>query len=515
MNNETNEQNQVVGDNTQTTTVNSEVQEPSSQQIDSSTPTTIETNNEEQPQIEIVDNTVSEQPVQEEVQVEPEVTQTTQEEVQAEPEVVQTPQEEVQAEPEVTQTPQEEVQAELEVVQTPQEEVQSTQVQGSQTVEVPSQIAENVEVNNIGIQSGNTEILDLKEISSNVHDANNINIVESATLQGASGSSVIGSVNGDNASANNNPLPKNIDLSKPVVEEKKDKTKKVKVVTKKEKIISIIVTIFVILVLGAAGYSAYYFGYLKNPGMFSVKTINIELGDKLPTSVSYYVDSPLPLDDMEYNVDTSQVAYDIVGTYYYNVSHKNVVKTGQIIIKDTIAPDLLFKDQSQLVFMINQKILKQDLVESCTDISNCEYKLDGEVDTSTPGEKEINVIAEDDRNNKKTYTIIVKVYDIQRTISCESTPVLSENQSYTTSNLVELSFDRNDELVLTKKYKQNTFLNIFDYYEDEENYKNDEKYIFDRVTYSYKVEDDSREIINVTSFNDVLKYYSDNSYTCK
>ncbi len=387
---------------------------------------------------------------------------------------------------------------------------EQVQTQESQTVDIP-----NEPVRNVAPTTGQTEILDLSAITSNVADANSINIVETSTIKGASGSSVIGSIDNGVAQANSNPLPQNIDLSKPQAEDKNTKTKKVKVMSKKDKVISVLVTIFVILVLGASGYSAYYFGYATNPSLYEVKTITLELGDTLPSTVSYYIDSPLPLDDMEYSVDTSQVAYDIVGTYKYSVKHKNVTKTGQVIVKDTKAPELTFKDTAKLVFLVGDKITKDNLVEKCIDISKCEYKLEAEIDTSSAGEKTVNVIATDEKENQKTYTTTVKVYDIQRVVSCESTPILSENGAYTTSSLVELNFDGNDQLVLSKKYKKSTYTDYAAYFDVLDNYRNDETYKFDNISFTYKVVDDSEEIINVTAFNDVIKYYSDNGYTCK
>ena len=519
MNNDTNDinQNPVASNNTQTTTPVDNVNQVANQSVPqenvvpvpSSTPNAtneqpITNNVVSQPNVTTEQNNVQQPVAQEPTSSEIPATQEPTSTVIPEPVAAAT------QEPASTVVPESATAATQEPTSS---EIPTTQVQGT-SMDVPAQVSEQKTTNNIGIESGNTEILDLSAVTSNVHDVNNINIVETATLQGASGSSIIGSIEGDSVSANNNPLPKSIDLSKPQ-EEKKEKTKKVKVVTKKEKIISILVTIFVIIVIGAAGFAAYYFGYLKNPSIFSVKTINLELGEALPTSVSYFVDSPLQLDDMEYTVDTSQVADDIVGTYTYYVTHKNVVKSGQVIVKDSIPPELKFKNDGKLVFMLNTKITKNDLVESCEDISNCEYKLEAEIDSSTPGDKVINVIAKDDKNNQKTYTVTAKVYDIQRTVSCESAPIPSENQTYTTINLIELNFDKNDELVLTKKYKQNTFSDFFAYFDEEDKYKNDEKYVFDRASFSYKVEDDSNEVINVTSFNDVIKYYSDKSYTCK
>ena len=402
--------------------------------------------------------------------------------------------------------------------------VQSTQVQGSQTVvplnnetqtvDIPSEKVDT-QKQNIGIESGNTELLDLSAITSNVAETNSVEIVETAAIKGASGSAIIGTIAGETATANNNPLPKSIDLNAPKEHTKKDKNKKVKVVTKKEKIMSIVITIFVIIVLGGSGYAAYYFGYATNPSIYSVKTINLELGDILSASVSDYVEGGLQLDDMEYVLDISQVAQDIIGTYKYTVKHGNVEKEGTIIVKDTKAPVLTFKDSKQLVFMKDDKVTKTDIVETCEDISNCEYKLEAQIDTSSVGEKTVNVIASDEQDNKQTYTTTIKVLDIKRTITCSSTPIPSEDNTYNSQTTVELNFDGYDQLVLTKKYNKAVYTDYAAYFNTLEQYKENEEYVFDNTTFSYRIEDKKPETINVTSFDDVLQHYKDQGYTCK
>ena len=218
---------------------------------------------------------------------------------------------------------------------------------------------------------------------------------------------------------------------------------------------------------------------------------------------------------MEYSVNVSSVSHDIVGTYEYTVTHGNVTKKGQIIIKDTKAPVLTLKSADKLIFMKGDKITKDKLVEKCEDISNCEYKLENEIDTSSPGEKTVNVIATDEKKNQQSYPVTVKVVDIQRTISCESTPIPSEDAAYTTTTLIELNFDKNDELVLTRKYKNSVYTDYSAYFRDFNKYGEDETYIFDKASFTCKVEDKTQDIINVTSFDDVTKYYADKGYTCR
>ena len=102
-----------------------------------------------------------------------------------------------------------------------------------------------------------------------------VTIVETAITKGASGSQVIGKINGDVVEPTNIPLPEPIDITvKPKVDNK-TKTKKVKVVSKRERMVSIIMSFFVIIVLAGAGFCAYYFGYKTNPSIFTLKNIYV------------------------------------------------------------------------------------------------------------------------------------------------------------------------------------------------------------------------------------------------
>ena len=351
-----------------------------------------------------------------------------------------------------------------------------------------------------------------KKVTSNVYENNNVEIVETAVEKGTIGSLVIGQIEGDNVVANNKALPDPIDITVKKKVDKKNNIKKVKVVTKKERIISIIISIFVILVIGAAGYAAYYFGYATNPSFYTVKNIYLELGDELPSTVSYYVTSPRAIDDMEYTLDLSEVDKTTVGTYPYSVDHQGVVKRAQIVVQDTTAPKIEFKDD--LVFLTDSFIDKSDLVKSCTDVSNCTYKLEFEISTENPGEKVINVIVRDDQGNEATIPVTIQILEIKKTIACTSKGVDSEDKTHVISHEDVLNFDSNDQLVKksgTKKYTYSDYAMYFSLYNEQ---KENEEYLFDRSTFSYSMKDEALSF-DVTSLNDVMKYYTDLHYVCK
>jgi len=351
-----------------------------------------------------------------------------------------------------------------------------------------------------------------EKITSNVYENSNVEIVETAVEKGTIGSLVIGEIDGDNAVSNNKDLPNQIDITVKKKVDNKNNIKKVKVVTKKEKIISTIVSIFVILVIGAAGYAIYYFGYETNPYFYDVKNIYLELGEELPTSVSYYITSPRPIDDMEYQLDLSNVEKDVVGTYQYSVSHQSVTKYGQIVVNDTTAPTVTFKED--LVFLTNSFVDKSDLVASCEDISNCNYRLEYEISTETPGEKTINVYARDDQGNESVNPVTITILDIKKTLVCTSKETISEDKTYQISHEDTLSFDSNDYLVKKVGAKKYTYLDYSAYFALFNEQKDNEDYLFDKSSFSYSIKDNALDY-DVTSFNDVMKYYTDLSYTCK
>ena len=350
--------------------------------------------------------------------------------------------------------------------------------------------------------------------SSNVYDNEPINIVETAVTKGSSGSEVIGNINGETITPTNNPIPSPIDITVKQKVNNKNNNKKVKVVSKRERIVSIIVSIFVIIVLGGAGYAAYYFGYKTNPSRFEIKNIYLELGDELPSAISYYVSSANQLDDMEYTLDISNVAQNSVGSYTYSVKHKNVTKTAQVIVRDTKSPKITIKDKSELVFKKDSKVTKDDIVLSCEDISNCTYKTEYEVSTENPGDKEITVIARDDSGNESREVVTIRIVDIQKILVCTSKETVSEDNSYSVVNIDTLSFDSNDYVVLKSGVKQYTYSDYSAYFAKLKELQDNERYIFNRTNFTYTEENDV-ENTNLTKYDEIMNFYTDKGYTCK
>jgi len=357
-------------------------------------------------------------------------------------------------------------------------------------------------------------IKEVNEFSSNVEDSSQVTIIETAITKGSYGSQTIGNIDGESVIPTNTPLPEPVDITVKQKTDNKSKTKKIKVVSKKEKVMSILISIFVILGFAGAGFAIYYFGYKTNPSLYTLKTIYLELGDHLPSTVSYYIQNSNQYDDMEYNLDLSKVSQSTIGSYPYTVTHKTVSKTSQVIVRDTKAPVLTLKEKEVLVFQKNAKVGKDDIVVSCEDLSNCTYKTEYDINTESPGEKEVTIIARDDVGNEAREVVTIKIIDIQKTITCTSSDVESSDSKFKYNYIYTLSFDGNDYLVRQKGITQYTYSDYAAYYEKYDELKNDSNYSFDRISFAYS-EPTEVKTNNLTNLNDLVKYYNDSGYTCK
>ena len=359
-------------------------------------------------------------------------------------------------------------------------------------------------------------------VTSNVADSKPVKIVETSVTQGASGSQVIGSIEGEVVTPNNSPMPLPIDITLKRQFDNSTKIKKVRVVTKAERIISTIVSICVIAILGFAGWVGYKYFYLENPNKFYLKNMKIEIGSELPISVVNYITVPAEtadytiVDDMEYAIDLSSVKPDVVGVYNYSVTHKGIKKTATVTVEDTVAPTIIAKSQDDLIFLKNYKITKEDLVESCEDYSNCTYRLAFTVDTEIPGTKEVKLLVSDDVGNEKEEIITVRVISIEKTLVCTSSEVVSTDNTHKTVNEYTLNFDENDYLVTKSGKVRHTYTDYSAYFAKVnaiENSDSKDDYEIDKINFSYSKATDV-ETNNLNELQDLVKYYVDNGYHC-
>ena len=351
------------------------------------------------------------------------------------------------------------------------------------------------------------------KITSNVYDNQVIEIKEGVVLQGDDGSTTIGKIDGESIVATGKAMPSPIDITIKKKATMAPKQKKIRVITKKDRILSIIGIVFTILIIGALGYGGYFYFYLNNPNLFEVKNLTFELGEELPVSASYYVTSPFGVDDMDYDLDLSQVA-NFIGNYTYSVTHEGVTKMGMIIIKDTVAPVITIN--SLLNFERNSNITVEDLA-TCDDLSGCTLKLGYEIYTEYAGEQNAEIIATDSNGNEAKEEIKVRILDIAKTIVCKSKEI-DGGEKYTYTDEYTLNFDSEDNLVTTSglkrfKYKAGGYSDYMTLYYDKLN-DTSGTYYFYREDFSYTMVT-TVNTNNLTNQSELIKYFQDGGFICK
>lgn len=384
----------------------------------------------------------------------------------------------------------------------------------SQNNEVINKDETTSNIETLNVNNEDIAIPQPKMSSSNINANNdNVEIKETETLKGEAGTTVIGEVDGDEVLLTSKELPQSIDVSvkPPKVDVKPPK--KVKVVTKREKITSIIISIIVILIIAGGAYAAYYFFYVQNNNIFEAKNVSIEAGSELPNSASFYVKTSKTIDDMEYVIDLSGVL-STIGTYNYTINHNGVIKMGTVTVNDTKGPEVTFKDN--LKFNKGATITKDDLVKECTDISNCTYELTSDVDTSNSGNIETSITAKDDIGNTSIAKVTIEIVDISKVLVCTSNEEKNSDNTYTTKNVDTLSFDSANNLVSSTGKKVYTYIDYASYFDIYNAQQNNSEYNFDKKTFSYWINNAVlASDLNTKQYDEINNYYSNNNYNCE
>ena len=304
-------------------------------------------------------------------------------------------------------------------------------------------------------------------------------------------------------------LPDAIDISNKMKKVIEKNGKKVRIMTKRELITNIILSVVFILLIGAGGYGVYYYFFFNNPRNFEVKDIKIEYGSEIPSSVLNYINLT-DISEPDYTLDLSNVKKDI-GTYNYTVSYGNTVKTGKITIDDTTAPVVTFKDN--LKFEEGSTITKEMLVSECSDISECSYDLTSPIDTSKTGEVEASITAIDNLGNKKDYPVNINIYEKIIKIICNKNNLDMEKKIITVSEYE--AYFKSDKSLKKGKYRDIVYIKGDTNYEtNKDSYKNN-GYILDDSKETATKESDIDNISNLTNQADIKMHLESNGYTCR
>lgn len=338
---------------------------------------------------------------------------------------------------------------------------------------------------------------------------NTLKIEETTTTKSQHGTVAVAQVTSNGVNVLTDKLPDAIDISNKMKKVIEKNGKKVRIMTKRELITNIILSVVFILLIGAGGYGVYYYFFFNNPRNFEVKDIKIEYGSEIPSSVLNYINLT-DISEPDYTLDLSNVKKDI-GTYNYTVSYGNTVKTGKITIEDTTAPVVTFKDN--LKFEEGSTITKEMLVSECSDISECSYDLTSPIDTSKTGEVEASITATDNLGNKKDYPVNINIYEKIIKIICNKNNLDMEKKIITVSEYE--AYFKSDKSLKKGKYRDIVYIKGDTNYEtNKDSYKNN-GYILDDSKETATKESDIDNISNLTNQDDIKMHLESNGYTCR
>lgn len=338
---------------------------------------------------------------------------------------------------------------------------------------------------------------------------NTLKIEETTTTKSQHGTVAVAQVTSNGVNVLTDKLPDAIDISNKMKKIIEKNGKKVRIMTKRELITNIILSVVFILLIGAGGYGVYYYFFFNNPRNFEVKDIKIEYGSEIPSSVLNYINLT-DISEPDYTLDLSNVKKDI-GTYNYTVSYGNTVKTGKITIEDTTAPVVTFKDN--LKFEEGSTITKEMLVSECSDISECSYDLTSPIDTSKTGEVEASITTTDNLGNKKDYPVNINIYEKIIKIICNKNNLDMVKKIITVSEYE--AYFKSDKSLKKGKYRDIVSMPGDTNYETNKDSYKSNGYILDDSKKTATKESDIDNISNLTNQDDIKMHLESNGYTCR
>ena len=184
----------------------------------------------------------------------------------------------------------------------------------------------------------------------------------------------------------------------------------------KKKIILIIVMILIVFLVG-------FIVLYKDTDNIKLKDNQFifELGEEISAEASYYLedaDSTKNIKDYKLsskilkNIDNKFVSDDTnivdVGEYEIKVIYKK--KSQKFIIKvvDTTSPEFI-KFEEQLKYEQNTDISELESKFEATDLTDVKITIEGEYDSTVPGEYEIEVTAVDESGNKTNRKAVIEI----------------------------------------------------------------------------------------------------------
>lgn len=241
-----------------------------------------------------------------------------------------------------------------------------------------------------------------------------------------------------------------------------------------------LVSLLTIVVLSFIGYYIYRTVF-KDP--FTLKYVTVELGDELPLNKDNYikVTNGSKIDDLLYDLDTSQVDIDVVGTYDYYVTYKDIFKIGKIEVADTKKPSLTLRE---VIITEGSKYTIESFILSCEDLSGCNYSFANEEDSTytDPGTYEVEIQAEDGYKNitKLMGKLTIEAKGMVKKLKKDNG--FDFNKGYQETIEYELHFGEfNDDAIIKNgtKYTTRVYQSKDIYNKDAEAHKGEDGYNFD------------------------------------
>ncbi len=370
----------------------------------------------------------------------------------------------------------------------------------------------------------NTPVVNPSFENNNPNLTNNINAVPNRMDFSNSSSNINPNfANGMNMSGNNNimqavPTPPNMgNFSNENPKEKKGLSKTAIVV----------IAIVLICVIGIGVYFILNLAGNKNTNGFihPKEGLVMELGKELSSNATDYADIE-GMDTTNCKVDTSQIDYNKMGSYQYKITCGTNSRSGEVIIKDTSAPNIVVKE---LNVIPGAKVVLEDFIVTCTDVSNCSYELEDtsiNLDTITAieGEHKFNLVVSDDYDNETIVevSLIVNSNAPVKFMHCSKDSVMDEDLNALVNTTYTYGINSNDEMVSSQKKLEYIFDVQEDYLKEKAKYSDNQAAEFDDsefvITITNSIDDLSTEF-QVSSFPtdyfDLKQFQVEQGFTCK
>ncbi|HAB67555.1 MAG TPA: hypothetical protein DCE23_09345 [Firmicutes bacterium] len=263
-------------------------------------------------------------------------------------------------------------------------------------------------------------------------------------------------------------------------------------------------SLIIMIALGIFGY--WYFNH-KTEEDFLPKTLEIQIGESLPIQKLSYITPGVgnDIEEILYNVDTSNVVLEEIGEYSYTVTYKGIKKNGIIKIVDKEGPELEVRN---VTITEGGQYKAETFVKECRDPTGCNYSFqDAETEQkyTAAGSYVVYIVATDayqNRTTKKASLIIEAEGNVRRYVKNTG---FNQTLGYEVTEIYELHFSEyNTYGILITGTEERTFT-----YQDVEKYEEDRKKFQGELGYSFS--DSEMKIIYKKSSNTVGNNYSNSN----